>query len=431
MDRLANRSIANNRLLLPLAAALLNQLYLFPSFESDFKLAAGVLLLGWGSLMLPRKQLLPNAVATGALTVLLRMAAGLIFLGISPADAFFGELPSMAFYLVYGLLLWIVVPSRFLEPLYPFYVALALAGCDLAGNLADSFCRASLDQAMLRTVLAVALLRGTVSMAAAVAYRYHRTHLAEEEQRRRYLEQTMRVAQLRAETIYLQKSAGDIERVMKQGYAMYEQFREQPEVARPSLEIARGIHEVGKDYRRIVAELQALIGEVRQQPMLLSEVLALVHESTERFLAGQEDPPRILVCCKGDGPISQFYSMLSIINNLVINAAQAVGEDGTIEVNAELDEARLLLTVSDNGPGIEEELRQDIFLPGFTTKFDPRTGEASAGIGLCHVKNLVEESGGSIRLTSVAGVETRFTVEIPRSNRSRKGGAANGNADAH
>lgn len=214
---------------------------------------------------------------------------------------------------------------------------------------------------------------------------------------------------------------------MKQGYALYHRFREQPDVSGPALEIARGIHEVGKDYRRIVSELQVLLGGITRRTMRLSEVLQMVQESFGRFCAAQEHPPRLLVRCSGDGEISRCYSMLSVVSNLVVNAAQAAGEGGEIHIDAAFDRDRLRLSVSDNGPGIEKELLEDIFLPGFTTKFDPETGEASAGIGLCHVKNLVEASGGTITVRSAPGEGAVFTVEIPE---TRREGDAHGNTDA-
>ena len=425
MEHTSNQVLVRARPLLPIAAALLSQLYLYP-FDGSFKLTAGVLLLGCAAFLLPRRSLLRAVLAAGLLTVLLRAAWDLTA-GVGWPETASRHLPSLVFYLVYGAALCGIDPGRFLEQFRPVAAALALAACDFAGNLSENLLRGSAGGAMIRTIAVVALLRGCVSMAMGVAWRYHRVYLAEEGQRRRYVEQTMRVAQLRAEMVYLQKSGEDIERVMKQGYALYHRFREQPDVSGPALEIARGIHEVGKDYRRIVSELQVLLGGITRRTMRISEVLQMVQESFGRFCAAQEHPPRLLVRCSGDGEISRCYSMLSVVSNLVVNAAQAAGEGGEIHIDAAFDRDRLRLSVSDNGPGIEKELLEDIFLPGFTTKFDPATGEASAGIGLCHVKNLVEASGGTITVRSAPGEGAVFTVEIPE---TRREGDAHGNTDA-
>lgn len=314
-----------------------------------------------------------------------------------------------------------------MEPFHPAAAALALALCDFAGNLSESLLRGSIDGAMIRTITVVALLRGCVSMAMGAAWRYHRVYLAEEGQRPPLCGTDDAGGAAARRNGLSAKSGEDIERVMKQGYALYHRFREQPDVSGPALEIARGIHEVGKDYRRIVSELQVLLGGITRRTMRLSEVLQMVQESFGRFCAAREHPPRLLVRCSGDGEISRCYSMLSVISNLVVNAAQAAGEGGEIHIDAAFDRDGLRLSVSDNGPGIEKELLEDIFLPGFTTKFDPATGEASAGIGLCHVKNLVEASGGTITVRSAPAKGRCLRWKFRKPARE---GDAHGNTDA-
>ncbi len=55
-----------------------------------------------------------------------------------------------------------------------------------------------------------------------------------------------------------------------------------------------------------------------------------------------------------------------------------------------------------------------IFNPGFTTKFDQNTGgEPSTGIGLAHVKNIVEHLKGTIIVESKKNIGTTFKISIP------------------
>ena len=77
------------------------------------------------------------------------------------------------------------------------------------------------------------------------------------------------------------------------------------------------------------------------------------------------------------------------------------------------DEA-VIFKITDDGPGIPVEYKDEIFNTGFSTKINFETGEVSRGIGLGLVKDLVEKRlGGSIELASVPGNIT-FTVSIPK-----------------
>ena len=73
-----------------------------------------------------------------------------------------------------------------------------------------------------------------------------------------------------------------------------------------------------------------------------------------------------------------------------------------------------LLAVEDDGPGIREKHLPNIFEMGYSTKFDEKTGNIYRGVGLCGVKNAVEEQfKGSISVESKEGKGTKFLIEIP------------------
>ncbi|MCY2985530.1 MAG: ATP-binding protein [Planctomycetota bacterium] len=114
-----------------------------------------------------------------------------------------------------------------------------------------------------------------------------------------------------------------------------------------------------------------------------------------------------------------------ILMNLVINARDAIEGDGTISIqtrNAKLSEVRVptsstihsddfaLLTVSDNGCGMTEEVKSKIFEPFFTTKPEG----SGTGIGLTTVYSVVKRSGGHIQVSSDPGAGTVFQVYLPQ-----------------
>lgn len=103
-----------------------------------------------------------------------------------------------------------------------------------------------------------------------------------------------------------------------------------------------------------------------------------------------------------------------IIINMVENASDALAEqpDGRIEVLVDGDEERFRIKISDNGPGIPEEVQQKIFDPFFTTK---STGSGT-GLGLSIVSGIIERMGGRIDLESREGQGATFEMTFPQSD---------------
>ena len=81
----------------------------------------------------------------------------------------------------------------------------------------------------------------------------------------------------------------------------------------------------------------------------------------------------------------------------------------------------LIIKVTDDGRGIPEDQLKVIFEPGFSTKYDPKTGTMSTGLGLTHVKSLVEHLKGCITVKSDPGNGTTFLVTIPLAQLTSKG----------
>ena len=96
--------------------------------------------------------------------------------------------------------------------------------------------------------------------------------------------------------------------------------------------------------------------------------------------------------------------------NLIINAEQAIGEYGRIEISArKTDNGYVRVDVSDTGPGISPEHLDQIFDPFFTTK---EAGKGT-GLGLAIVYGIVEKHGGYIEVSSKVGEGTTFSVYLP------------------
>ena len=99
-----------------------------------------------------------------------------------------------------------------------------------------------------------------------------------------------------------------------------------------------------------------------------------------------------------------------LILNLIINAFQALGEEGgEVTVTTERVGTDILFEVADNGPGIPKEIREEIFDPFFTTK----ESGAGTGLGLAIALQAAEDHKGRIEVESEEGKGTTFKVYIP------------------
>jgi two-component system nitrogen regulation sensor histidine kinase NtrY len=95
--------------------------------------------------------------------------------------------------------------------------------------------------------------------------------------------------------------------------------------------------------------------------------------------------------------------------NLVRNSIEALEEQehGIIILKAFRKDDRVLIELSDNGPGISQDIQPQVFIPFFTTK------PAGTGIGLSIVRKIVLTNGGSISFTSEPGTGTSFMIDLP------------------
>jgi signal transduction histidine kinase len=97
-----------------------------------------------------------------------------------------------------------------------------------------------------------------------------------------------------------------------------------------------------------------------------------------------------------------------IVVNLTNNARDAMPGGGEITIRTRRQGMRFLMTVSDNGLGMDQATRQQIFEPFFTTK--DRRG---TGLGLAIVFGAVRSTGGTVSVESEPGRGATFTLEFP------------------
>lgn len=97
-----------------------------------------------------------------------------------------------------------------------------------------------------------------------------------------------------------------------------------------------------------------------------------------------------------------------LLNNLLLNAAHACEDGGSIRIFVDADEKKVELRVRDDGIGMSDQVRRKAFEPLFTTK------AKGTGLGLPICRRIAQEHGGSILLESALGIGTTVTVRWPR-----------------
>ena len=131
----------------------------------------------------------------------------------------------------------------------------------------------------------------------------------------------------------------------------------------------------------------------------------------EAAAAIRRDPAMsgIEVEIRGDDPTLPLdrEQMHIVFLNVLLNAAQAMGLRGEIEVDIGTAPGRCVVTVADRGPGISPALREKAFQPFFSTK------SRGAGLGLPTARRIVESHGGSLTARPREGGGTVLTVTLP------------------
>lgn len=184
-----------------------------------------------------------------------------------------------------------------------------------------------------------------------------------------------------------------------------------------------------KEYTRVIVHeadrLQNLLDRMLGPRALPDKQLVNIHQVTERVraLLSAEAPPGVVVERDYDPSIPSFRvdaeRLIQAVLNVARNAVQAVGKRGRVLLRTRVQRRftigqtchRLVvrLDVCDNGPGIPEELREQLFYPLVSGRGD------GTGLGLSIAQSLVHQHGGIIECHSEPGATT-FSLILPVEN---------------
>jgi PAS domain S-box-containing protein len=120
---------------------------------------------------------------------------------------------------------------------------------------------------------------------------------------------------------------------------------------------------------------------------------------------------KIVLTVEEKGPLPDIHAdgahLVRAFSNLVQNAKQAMPTGGTLTITAEAQDRGVCLYFTDTGAGIDPLTLENIFNPFFTTK------DKGTGLGLAITHKIVQEHGGTIRVSSTLGGGSTFSVTLP------------------
>lgn len=147
-------------------------------------------------------------------------------------------------------------------------------------------------------------------------------------------------------------------------------------------------------------------------PLVLDDVVAAA-ESMLRSAATDAQRLTLLLDASGARVRIDRSRLERVLLNLVVNAFDATRAGGTVTVSTavveDVDGRHAVLSVADDGPGIDAAIRPHIFEPYFTT----RRGAGGSGLGLAIVHAVVQRAGGFIAVDSAPGRGATFAVHLP------------------
>ncbi len=182
----------------------------------------------------------------------------------------------------------------------------------------------------------------------------------------------------------------------------------------------KGFERIVRAGQRAAVIANGMLGFARKSATVRqnADIAALVEEAlilTEKDLSKH----RVQVDARFRGRPTAWVApgqIEQILVNLVINARQAMPNGGRLRIEVREGDAGdvVEVRVADTGVGIPPDQLRQIFEPFFTTKLPDEYGRGGNGLGLSVCRQIIEQHQGRIRVESVVGKGSTFTLKLPK-----------------
>lgn len=362
--------------------------------------------------------------SAGLAVAVFRVGLDVWFYGLDFAASVPLRSPAFFYYLTYAVCFHLPKSASFVEK------ALSVAGwsifAEVCASVAELFVAAQLQGFALQLspealakLFVIAVFRSFFILSFFFLVQLSRSEARAKEALAQKEELLLLISNLHEEAVHLQKSQKNAEAVTRDCYILYEEMRrfapgrEAERLADALLEVAGQVHEIKKDSQRVCAGLCQLMRKRRYGDYIApQELLDIILHANEKYARSLEKDIELRGRADAALPPLHAYTVLSLVNNLVANAVEAVRQSGRIGVEFVRRGPAVEISVTDDGEGIPPKRLPRLFKVGYTTKFDAQ-GNSSGGIGLPYVKHLAEALGGRIEVDAVRPGETRFVLMLP------------------
>ncbi|WP_372997185.1 sensor histidine kinase [Lutispora sp.] len=412
-------------LLVAVFTAILGQINFYP-FGTEFRITIAVILFPFLLLYFRNLTIADTAVAVAVFVVITRVVIDVSLQRLGFEAALYRHIPSSFFYICYGITIDRLKFRAHADK--PLQFLLVLIFADIASNFLELILRnhfiSNPFEPILKTVVITAIIRSTIILCLYWIIKSYNLIITKEEHQRRYHDLLLITAKMKSEIFFLKKSMQDIENAMGKSYGIYNKLNDTnillkediEQIKSDSLELSIQIHEIKKDYNRIVLSMEKILpARETSNTMRISEIFNIIQGLFARYLEGLNKDVNLSFKVKDDYDTDKYFIIISILNNLIQNSIEACIHDNSyVNVISELDDDKVIFRVVDNGKEIPEEAKELIFEPGYTSKYDPNTGLVSTGLGLAHVKMLTEYLNGFIRVSSQGSEEKEFILTFSK-----------------
>ncbi|WDV47262.1 HAMP domain-containing sensor histidine kinase [Clostridiaceae bacterium M8S5] len=327
--------------------------------------------------------------------------------------------PDIVFYIAYGFLFYFFCHKN-RKDLTKFAIGIFMS--DFLANLSEVSVRTKiigLEGKVVKGLILIATVRCVLVLIIIVLLKRYKSFLIKQEHEERYKKLMLLISNFKSEIYFMRKNMDNIENVTKKTFKSYKYACENSSKVKLQamlLDISKDIHEIKKDYIRVISGLELLFGDkFEKQKIYLKDMINILVINTKEFLEAENLNVDLNVSIKCDIYIEDHYYLMSIFRNLINNAIESSIEDEHPRINLDISEIddTVLFNVYNNGKYIKEDDMNYIFNPGYSTKFNEKTGDINRGIGLAIVRDLVyEHFKGDIKVESSLYNGTKFTVTI-------------------
>lgn len=411
-----------NIFIISMISVLMGQLYISP-FNIVFRLTLAVFFMSLFLIYFKDYSIMMITMSVGFSTFLFRSIVYYLGSDMSFETVLLQYLPVLSYYLFFGILFKALKVRECLDQ--PFNSFLSLWVCDSIPNIIEALIRriwlvTSFDKLVI-TIILIGAVRTTMTLMIYYLTKYYINKFQKKEREKYYREIIVFISKLRTELFLLNKSRTDIEEAVAYVHHYYDELEDEY-LKGPLLKIAKELHEIKKDYLRVIAGMNSIFNsDTTIKYMSIKDILSIVEDNALKLFEHQKKKIAVSVSYNEMFLTNEFYSIISILNNLTVNSIDTIPLYGRIHIKTTLAADEVVFLVEDTGEGIPEEKLEIIFKSGYTTKYDSQTGKMSTGLGLSHVQNIVTEYfKGTIDVVSEINQGTKITIKMPRGILIRK-----------